>query len=166
MTLGGIDGPEVRDIGALMTKILKQQFLKSSLCLKNLHTVWWRVVFVHHTGEGKTGKRPCVKEPLGLVGKMHILQMVQTVIFGVADGIFEWRERGIDAGEFSRALITGASEYVLDANRKISSHVEGRLPAAAKHTQGIHTCKVARHLYFWFSFVRRTPRDESSRSSQ
>ena len=22
---------------------------------------------------------------------------------GVADGIFEWRERGIDAGEFSRA---------------------------------------------------------------
>ena len=33
------------------------------------------------------------------------------MFLGVADGIYEWRDRGIDAGLFSRALMKGASEY-------------------------------------------------------
>ena len=47
---GGIDGPEVRDIECFNDENLEATVFEiESLPKKSLHTVWWRVVFVHHT---------------------------------------------------------------------------------------------------------------------
>ena len=102
-----------------------------------------------HPEKVKRGEKAVCKRTFGFGGEdAYFTDGANGNFLGVADGIFEWRERGIDAGEFSRALITGASEYVLDANRKNNFVTSKDVFRAAAKLQGIHTCKVARHSVF------------------
>ena len=60
--------------------------------------------------------------------------------FGVADGVYQWREKGIDAGEFSRLLMHTALEAV-----------EAGQPDVLKgEDTSLHTCiDNSGHLCLW-----------------
>ena len=138
---GGIDGPEVRDIECFNDENLEATVFEiESLPKKSPYRLVAGGFCTPHPEKVKRGEKAVCKRTFGFGGEdAYFTDGANGNFLGVADGIFEWRERGIDAGEFSRALITGASEYVLDANRK-NNFVTSKdvFRAAAKHARDSH----------------------------
>lgn len=63
---------------------------------------------------------------------------------GVADGVYQWREQGIDAGEFSRLLMHTALQAVEDGQPDVLKVMQGAAAkVAAAGTQGSSTCCIA-----------------------
>jgi len=56
----------------------------------------------------KQGVRAKVSKHSGWAGEDAYFIGPDLTVFGVADGVSEWRETGVDAGLFSRALVEGA----------------------------------------------------------
>ena len=135
---GGIDGPEVRDIECFRDEDLDAEVFEiESLPKQSPYSLQAGGFCIPHPEKVKRGEKAVCKQTIGFGGEdAYFTDGTKGLFLGVADGIFEWRERGIDAGEFSRALMSGASEYILDANRKnkfITSKDVFR--AAAKHAR-------------------------------
>ncbi len=135
---GNISGPPVRTIQRVKDEKLLRKFderrnlhktvfeseadtrktLSRASSAKYEHESPWKIAVrasaVPHPDKVKKGERASIKLTFGNAGEdayfTQSLKDGELSCFGVADGVYCWREKGIDAGIFSRALMKHSAE--------------------------------------------------------
>ena len=95
---------------------------------------------IPHPDKVQKGEKAVVKKHFGHAGEDAFFSHGSSYC-GVADGIFAWRDRGIDAGLFSKALVEGAAKKA-EAVAERRGYVTSRelFQAGAEHAAecGVH----------------------------
>ena len=117
---GGVDGPLIQDIDLFDDNAhVEEVFDINALPAQSPYKLDVGGFCIPHPEKVKQGEKAVCTNAYGYGGEDAYFTLGKGGNFiGIADGIYEWRDRGIDAGLFSRALMTGASEYATDAIMK------------------------------------------------
>ncbi len=116
---GGVGGPLTRDIAADHSKAANHRYQRKmsraalsaggaglKLCTSG--------IAVPHADKVRRGVRGVNKRDIGYAGEDSYFVGSEKSL-GVADGVGQWREQGIDAGEFSRALMRHSLESAVSS---------------------------------------------------
>ena len=143
----GISGPEVRVLLRDSAGVIKAR--ETSLSALTMGGPGLKLctsaVAVPHADKVRNGARGVNKRSFGHAGDDAYFVAGEKAI-GVADGVGQWREKGIDSGEFSRALMKASLMYATSSfsERKSASSllVSAAANVSAEKTLGSSTACV------------------------
>lgn len=72
---------------------------------------------------------------------------------GVADGVYQWREQGIDAGEFSRLLMHTAMEAVEEGQPDVLKGHKPALRSLLRTTPAPLSCLSTVLMDAWHNYI-------------